>query len=106
MLESAITDLTEFCPREGAEKSLHLQDHREAQNISGKAPQGRADACVGRTANADSWQRNLLLNGKSPKPVSQQGAQVSERKKTQPNPGEAEFGLPRDGLGPTSKAPV
>ena len=39
--ESAITDLTESCPREGAEKSLHLQDCRETQNLSGKAT-GRA----------------------------------------------------------------
>lgn len=43
--QSAITDLTESCPREGAEKSLHLQDRREAQNISGKAT-GRESRCL------------------------------------------------------------
>lgn len=57
-------------------------------------------------ANADGWESYLLLNGKSPKPFSQQGAQTLERKNAQPDPGEAEFGLPHNGFSPASKAPV
>ena len=107
-MSQRVQSQTELNPVPGREQeSLYTRrtagKHKTSQE---KLREGRAGAYVGRTANAESWESYLLLNGKSPKPFSQQGVQVLERKKTQPNPGEAEFGLPHDGLSPALKAPV